>query len=56
MSKLGKRERLGWARVGAYTVLVLVVVSLVFIDLRYAFSLPSSKDKLRQEVLGLLIR
>ena len=55
MSKLDKAERFGWTRTTAFVVLALVVVGLVVLDLSYAFSLPSSQEKLRQDVLGLLV-
>jgi uncharacterized protein YjbI with pentapeptide repeats len=55
LSSSGKGERFGWTRTTAFVVLALVVVGLVVLDLCYAFSLPGSQEKLRQDVLGLLV-
>lgn len=55
MSKLVAGQRFGWTRITAFAVLALVVVGLVVLDLGYAFSLPGSQEKLRQDVLGLLV-
>ena len=55
MSGPGRRPEFGWTRATAFAVLAIVVVGLVVLDLGYAFSLSGSQEKLRQDVLGLLI-
>ena len=55
MSETGWRRALGSGRAAAWAALALVVVGLVVLDLVYAFSLPHSQEKLRQDALGLLV-
>jgi hypothetical protein len=55
LSGFGRVRWAGRTRVSAFVILALVIVGLVVFDLRYAFSLPASQEKLRQDVLGLLV-